>query len=360
MIDVAIEQQLGDFSLAARFAADAPILGIFGPSGSGKTSILNAIAGISSARGRIRVNDTVLLDSAEGINVPIHFRRIGYVFQDPLLFPHLDVAANLTYGRRLRSREEARIPTERVVDLLGLRPLLRRNPTSLSGGEKQRVAIGRALLSQPRIVLMDEPLAALDIPRKAEILDYVEHVRDELRIPIVYVSHSVAEVTRLCDEVAVLSQGRCVRVGALTDVMRELDVSRARDDETGTIVETHVKAHDEANDLSVLAFDGGELIVPRVNAVAGERVRARVRARDVSIAVQRPAHISVLNVLEAKVLGFDHAGPAMVDVTLLVGGARFVARITRRSKGELDIEEKDRVFALVKAVSFDEQSVGYA
>jgi molybdate transport system ATP-binding protein len=358
MIDVDIEQRLGDFALSVRFASDAPILGIFGASGSGKTSVLNAIAGISRPHGRIRVNDTLLRDSSRRIDVPIHRRRIGYVFQDALLFPHLDVAANLAYGRRLRSGDESMIATERVVDLLGLRGLMHRSPTSLSGGEKQRVAIGRALLSQPRIVLMDEPLASLDIPRKAEILDYIEHVRDALHIPIVYVSHAVAEIARLCDEVATLSGGKCVRVGPVNHVIRDLDSPTGHDD-VFTVIETRLKSHEEADHLSVLAFDGGELIVPRVNAMPGERVRARVRARDVSIALRPPTQISVLNVLEAKVIGFDHVAAGMTDVQLGVGHARLVARITRRSNSDLGIEKHHVVFALVTAVSFDEQSVGY-
>ena len=359
MIDVDIEQRLGDFALSVRFASDAPILGIFGASGSGKTSVLNAIAGISQPRGRIRVNDALLLDSSNGIQVPIHRRRIGYVFQDPLLFPHLDVAANLAYGRRLRSGDASMIATERVVDLLGLGGFMRRSPTSLSGGEKQRVAIGRALLSQPRIVLMDEPLASLDIRRKAEILDYIEHVRDALQIPIVYVSHAVAEIARLCDEVATLSEGQCVRVGPVSQVIRDLDPSPTAHDDVFTVIETRVKSHDDRDHLSVLAFDGGELIVPRVNAMPGERVRARLRARDVSLALRPPTQISVLNVLEAKVVGVDDVAAGMTDVQLGVGRARLVARITRRSRNELGINQDDVVFALVKAVSFDEQSVGY-
>ncbi|HVO88889.1 MAG TPA: molybdenum ABC transporter ATP-binding protein [Casimicrobiaceae bacterium] len=358
MIDIDIQQRLGDFRLSARFASDAPILGIFGPSGSGKTSVLNAIAGIATPQGRIRVNDTVLLDSSKRIDVPTHRRRIGYVFQDPLLFPHLNVESNLWYGRRLRTDADAFIEADRVIDLLGLRGFLHRRPALLSGGEKQRVAIGRALLAQPRIILMDEPLAALDIARKAEILDYIERLRDALRLPIVYVSHSVAEVTRLCDEVAILSHGTCMAVGPVGEVMHQLDVSSdARRYEAGAVVDTHLAQHDADHDLSVLAFDGGKLIVPRLAAVVGERVRARVRARDVAIALQAPSRISVLNVLGAKVVGISAVGASMVDVDLRVGHATLIARITRRSLDELQIRVGIDLFALVKAVSFDDAGV---
>ena len=189
MIDVDIAQRLGSFALDVKFAADAPIVGLFGPSGSGKTSVVNAIAGVAKPhRGTIRVNGEILFDSASGIDVAPEHRRVGYVFQDALLFPHLDVKANLTYGQRLRPPAQRVIDEQRVVDLLGIAPLLDRRPRTLSGGEKQRVAIGRALLAQPRILLMDEPLASLDAPRKAEILEYIERLRDELAIPIVYVT----------------------------------------------------------------------------------------------------------------------------------------------------------------------------
>jgi molybdate transport system ATP-binding protein len=214
MIDVDIAQRIGHFALDVKFSVDAPVLGLFGSSGSGKTSVVNAIAGVQRPdRGTIRVNGEVLFDSVKRIDVRPEHRRVGYVFQDALLFPHLDVSANLTYGQRLRARSQRIIDQHHVVELLGLAALLGRRPRTLSGGERQRVAIGRALLAQPRILLMDEPLASLDQPRKLEILDYIERLRDDLRIPIVYVSHSADEIRRLADAVVLLSQGRCVAVG---------------------------------------------------------------------------------------------------------------------------------------------------
>ena len=221
MIDVDIAQRVGSFALDVKFRVDAPVVGLFGPSGSGKTTIVNAIAGVSKPhRGTIRMNGEVLFDSGRGIDLRPEHRRVGYVFQDGLLFPHLDVKANLTYGQRLRPASERVIDEQHVVDLLGLAPLLGRRPRALSGGEKQRVAIGRALLAQPRILLMDEPLASLDASRKAEILDYIERLRDDLRIPIVYVSHSAAEVERLVDTVVLLAEGRCVAVGGVEQLMQ--------------------------------------------------------------------------------------------------------------------------------------------
>jgi molybdate transport system ATP-binding protein len=362
MIDVDIEQQLGTFHLAVKFAAEAPIVGLFGRSGSGKSSVVNAIAGITRPlRGYIRINDLFLFDAAKDVNLPPEERRVGYVFQDALLFPHMNVEANLLYGQRLHSPADRFIQEARVIDLLGLGALLRRKPKALSGGEKQRVAIGRALLAQPRILLMDEPLAALDKPRKTEILDYIERLRDELNIPIVYVSHSVTEITRLADTVVVLSEGKCLAVGDVDEVMGRLDLKPATGRyEAGAVLDTRVTAHDAEDQLTTLAFDGGELVVPHLDAAIGERVRARIRARDVSLSLRQPTEISILNVLAARVTAIDEETGPIVDLRLSVGDATLVARITRRSFEQLGIRAGQELYALVKAVSFDQRSVGYA
>ena len=362
MIDVDLEQQLGAFHLDVKFAAEAPILGLLGRSGAGKSSVINAIAGITRPmRGYIRINDLFLFDAANDIDLRPEERRTGYVFQDALLFPHMDVESNLLYGQRLRPPRDRFIDEARVVELLGLGTLLRRKPNTLSGGEKQRVAIGRALLAQPRILLMDEPLAALDMARKTEILDYIERLRDELSIPIVYVSHSVTEITRLADTVVVLSDGKCLAVGDVDEVMGRIDLKPATGRyEAGSVLDTRVAAHDAEDQLTTLVFDGGELIVPHLDASIGERVRARIRARDVSLSIRRPTEISILNALPAHVTAIDDETGPIVDLQLAVGGAILVARITRRSFRQLGIHEGQELYALVKAVSFDQRSVGYA
>ena len=362
MIDVDIEQRLGAFHLDVSFSVEAPILGLFGRSGSGKTSVINAIAGIvRPERGSIRINDAVLYDAQRRIDLPPEARRVGYVFQDALLFPHMDVESNLTYGQRLHKPADRFIDEARVVELLGLGDLKHRKPRTLSGGERQRVAIGRALLAQPRILLMDEPLASLDAPRKTEILDYIERLRDELAIPIVYVSHSVAEMTRLADTVVVLAEGKCLAVGAVDEVIGRLGLEPALDhDDAGSVLDTHVAAHDPEDRLTTLAFDGGELMVPHLDAAVGDRVRATVRARDVSLALERPANVSILNVLAAMVVAIDEEAGPLVEVRLAVGAATLVARITRRSSRQLGIRPGQQLYALVKAVSFDRRSVGYA
>jgi len=360
MIEVDIERRLGAFHLDVRFEVEAPIVGLFGRSGSGKTSVVNAIAGIlRPSRGTIRVNDVCLFDSAKGVDVAPEKRRVGYVFQDALLFPHMDVEANLTYGQRLRAAGERVIEETHVVDLLGLRPLLRRRPQGLSGGEKQRVAIGRALLAQPRILLMDEPLASLDGARKTEILAYIELLRDDLGIPIVYVTHSVTEITRLADRIVVLADGKCTAVGGINDVMDRLGSEGAAERfETASVVETSVAAHDAPDGLTTLAFVGGALVVPRIDTAVGERVRVRILARDVALSIDRPTGISVLNVLPARVDAIGELGDPTVDVRLAVGGATLVARITRRSLQQLGIARGQELHALVKAVSLDPRGGG--
>ena len=225
MLSVDAEKKLGDFSLAARFQAEGGVTALFGPSGAGKTSVVNMIAGlVTPDRGRIVLDDTVLFDSAAGINLPAHRRRIGYVFQEGRLFPHMTVARNLEYGRRMNGLAVDAAETDRVIDLLDIRALMDRRPGKLSGGERQRVAVGRALLMRPRLLLLDEPLASLDARRKAEILPYLERLRDEAQVPMVYVSHNAAEIRRIASAIVWLEEGRvkAVRGIEFLDAMRAI------------------------------------------------------------------------------------------------------------------------------------------
>ena len=360
-VDVAIER--GRFAIAARIASDAPIVALFGRSGAGKSSLVEAIAGLVRPRsGRIAVAGRTLFDSARGIDLPPEERRVGYVFQDALLFPHMAVRANLAYGERLTPARERFVDARRVVALLGLERLLERLPATLSGGERQRVAIGRALMASPRVLLMDEPLASLDAPRKAEILQYVELLRDELRLPIVYVSHAIEEVTRLADHLVVMADGHVVAQGPVAEVLgRDEMVPLAGRFETGAVFDTRVASHDEAFGLTRLAFPGGELVVANVDALVGEPVRARIRARDVALALEPPPRASFQNVLPAVVHAVGRDFGAIVDVTVtLPGGERLVARVTRESVVRLGIAPGLALFALVKAIAIDRKSVGFA
>ena len=362
MIEVDIRVRRGSFAAEAAFAADAPIVSLFGRSGAGKSTLVNAIAGtVRPERGRIAVGGRTLFDSRSGVDLPPEARRVGYVFQDALLFPHMTVAANLAYGERLTPPQDRFVDHARVVALLDLGRLLDRRPGSLSGGERQRVAIGRALLASPRVLLMDEPLASLDAPRKAEILAYIELLRDELALPIVYVSHALEEVTRLADAMVLVADGRVVAQGSVADVLArpEMQAHTGRF-EAGAVIETRVARHDEGYGLTLLAFEGGELVVPNVDALPGEPVRARIRARDVSIALSRPEGISIQNVFPAQVASLSGEFGAIVDVWLRVGATPFVARITRKAAQELALAPGARVHVLVKAVSIDRRSVGFA
>ncbi len=354
-------------TVEVKFETDARVLGLFGRSGSGKTTIVNVIAGIVSAdRGAASIDGRALFDTRRGIWVPTNERGVGYVFQDALLFPHLTVQKNLTYGAK---RERAvsssnmtngKVSFDAVVDLLGVRPLLDRMPNTLSGGEKQRVAIGRALLSNPRLLLMDEPLASLDQDRRAEILKLIERVRDEFATRIVYVSHSIAEISRLADEVALMNEGKLIAIGETAEIFNRHDLRPYTGRyEGGTLIEAEVTTLDRNYFLSTLRFDGGEFIAPGIDLPLGTQVRVRVRARDVSLAVKRPDGLSIRNVLEGTVASIDHQQGAIVEVHVTVGRRDLLARISRQACDEMKLSVGCAVFLLIKAIAFDKRSVGF-
>jgi molybdate transport system ATP-binding protein len=357
MLRIEVEGAAGSLRLNVAFRSDARVTALFGRSGSGKTTLVNMIAGLRRPdRGRIEVDGSVLFDSAERIDHPPWRRRIGYVFQEGRLFPHFSVRSNLLYGSHLVPPPERRIGFDAIVTLLGLADLLERRPAHLSGGEKQRVAIGRALLSNPKLLLLDEPLAGLDGHRKDEILRYIELMRDEVGVPVVYVSHSVEEVLRLADDVVVLADGTVSAFGGVEEVMGRPELHSATGlFEGGSVIDAKVVAQDVDYDLATLAFDGGELTVTNLDALLGEPVRLRVRARDVSIALEAPRAVSIQNVLRATIssLGPPHSG--IVTVTMSVGNVRLRARVTQRAVDQLGLESGKRVYALVKAVSLDRE-----
>lgn len=361
MLEVAIEKRLGGFSLNADFECEtAGIVALFGRSGAGKTSLVNALAGLMRPdQGRIALNGSPLFDSTRGIDLPPERRRLGYVFQEGRLFPHFSVRGNLSYGLKRVPAAERRIEFDQIVELLGLEQLLARRPRDLSGGEKQRIALGRALLANPRLLLMDEPLAALDQQRKDEVLPFIERLRDELRIPIVYVSHSMPEIVRLADTMVLMSEGRIEAVGPVDELTSRLDLRPLTGRyEAGAVLEVRVRGQDEANGLTALSFAGGQLWVPRLDLPAGTALRLRVRARDVALALQRPKGISILNVFECVVRDIGTEGGPQVDLRLDANGAALWARITKRSLVDLELRPGARVFAMVKAVAIDRYSLG--
>jgi molybdate transport system ATP-binding protein len=361
MLEMDVAADFGGFALEAKLSCETTgIIAFFGRSGAGKTSLVNMLAGlVRPARGRISVNGNVLFDSARGIDLPPESRRLGYVFQEGRLFPHMSVRKNLSYGYRRARAARPRIEFDRVVELLGLEELLDRRPGSLSGGEKQRVALGRALLANPRLLLMDEPLAALDQPRKEEVLPFIELLRDTLDIPIVYVSHSMAEIVRLADTLVLMSNGRVEAVGGVEDLTSRLDLRPLTGRyEAGAVVRAQVERHDEAFDLTELRFAGGILRVPRIEAAIGAEIRLRIRARDVALARERPQGLSILNILPCRVEAIGAEEGPQVDLRLDAGGAALWARITRHSVTELALVPGTPVFALIKAVAIDRTSLG--
>ena len=330
---------------------------LYGASGSGKTTLLRCIAGLERApAGRLFVNGEVWQD--EGCWVPPHKRPLGYVFQEASLFPHLTVIDNLLYGMR-RVHDAPRVSLRQAIELLGIGHLLGRKPDRLSGGERQRAAIARALAVSPRLLLMDEPLASLDEPRKLEIMPYLEALRDEARIPIVYVSHSVAEVARLSDTLVILEAGRVRACGPTVELMQRLDlVPAAGTGEAGALIEARVEAHDDAYGLTTLVSRGGTWRVPRLEAAAGKTVRMQIKARDVMIALERPGAMSALNVIEAVVAEIGPMDAPGVEIRLDAKGEALVARLTRYSAERLALRVGTPVFAVVKSVSFGRESLG--
>jgi molybdate transport system ATP-binding protein len=358
-LDVDIRHRLGSFLLDARFTTGGGLVALFGRSGAGKSTIINIIAGlIRPDHGRVVIGEEVLSDTARGILVPRHLRRIGYVFQEGRLFPHLTVRQNLLYGRWFTPPAERRDELDRVVDLLGIATLLERRPGRLSGGEKQRVAIGRALLASPRLLLMDEPLASLDEARKAEILPYIERLRDQSRVPIIYVSHSIAEVTRLASSIVLLSDGKVAAAGPTSKIMHRLDLfpltGRA---EAGAVIKATVERHDETFGLTELRSRAGLWKLPRLDALVGAHLRLRVRARDVMVSKSQPTDLSALNIMPGVVAAVGAGEGPVVEICLDCNGEALIAQLTRYSVDRLALVPGAQVYALVKSVALDRRSL---
>lgn len=360
MLSLRIAHAFGGFRLDAGFDAPSGVTALFGRSGSGKTSVINAVAGLLKPdSGFIQVGDRVLLDTARGVSVPVYRRRLGYVFQEGRLFPHLSVRQNLDYGRRLlNSPPDGQF--EQVVETLGLERLLERRPGALSGGEKQRVAIGRALLSDPQLLLLDEPLAALDEERKAEILPYLERLSAGTAIPMLYVSHSMAEVARLANTLVLIENGRVVRAGPVEEMLSDpenvplLGVRTA-----GATVHATVAAQDD-DGLTRLEAAGGTLWLPRIAAAIGTRLTVRILAQDVILSRSRPEGLSALNILPVTVTGVRMGdGPGAI-VQVQAGDDMLLARITKRSARTLELETGVDCFAIVKTVAVAQAEVGGA
>jgi molybdate transport system ATP-binding protein len=348
---------LGKFALDAGFTAPAKgVTALFGPSGCGKTTVLRCIAGLLRINGVCEIDGEVWQDE-NGAFLPTHKRPLGYVFQEASLFQHLSVRRNLLFGAPRHDSEAAKggIVFDEVTDLLGITRLLDRSPRNLSGGERQRVAIGRALLSQPKLLLMDEPLSALDRATKNEILPFLERLRDHLNLPVVYITHDIAEVERLADQMVLIERGHVIGAGPLDELQSDPSLPLAAARDAAVSFEGVVQASDEAYGLVALKIRGCVLMAPAPPAPVGERRRIRVIASDVSLTREPPAPSSILNILPARIVSMKPLDTNEVVVVVALGsdgsGARLLSRVMRKSWVELGFAEGMKVYAQVKAVA---------
>jgi len=326
------------------------ITALSGPSGCGKTTLLRAMAGLESdPDGFCQVGEQVWQDGRHCL--PPHRRPLGYVFQEASLFPHLTVQRNLEYGFKRVPHGQRRVQPDEAVELLGIGQLLKRRPDGLSGGERQRVAIARALLTSPSLLLMDEPLAALDRASKREILPYLERLHAELAMPVLYVSHAADEVARLADHLVLMEFGRIKANGPIADVLTRLEVARDQGSEAEAVIQARVAEHDDAFHLTYLDFPGGQFCVARNRLDMGSPARLRVLARDVSLTLEKQSGTSILNIFPATVVELAEDGPAQMLVKLDLGGVPMLSRITRTSASVLALEPGKPLFAQVKAVA---------
>jgi len=358
-INIDIQRRKGNFSFSAKIQTNAGLIALFGRSGSGKTSLINMIAGLDTPdEGIIIIDEQVLFDSKSKINIAPEQRKIGYIFQDGRLFPHLNVRSNLLYARRFLSVALNPQKLEAIINLLGLEHLLDRRPTTLSGGEQQRVAIGRALLAEPQLLLMDEPLASLDSARKAEVLPFIENLRDQLKTPILYVSHAIDEVIRLADTMVLLDRGNTIAQGEVEYLMSRLDLrSLTGRYEAGAILSVKIAAHDTKYGLTELSFMGQKLLIPHINFPIDTHLRMRIWAKDVSLSNLKPTQTSILNVFEAKIMEIEPDGVSQCEILLDIGSP-LIARITQKSVVDLNLKIGSKVFAQVKAAAIDRRTLG--
>ena len=350
---VDITRKQGDFLVNTNFSgAESGVTALYGPSGAGKTSVINMVAGlITPDRGHISVKDLCLFDSKKNINLPAAQRRIGYVFQDGRLFPHLSVQGNLLYGLRLTPESRRFVSLDSVVDLLGIGHLMDRRPSKLSGGEKQRAAIGRALLTSPAMLLMDEPLASLDPQRKSEVLPFIMRLSREYKIPILYVSHLIDEILNLADHLVMMDMGGVVASGDPEDLLSRPDLQdHITKDEHGVVISAAVDEPMDRTGLTRLRFGDQFLIVPPVAVPKGTTLRVRIAARHVGLAIKRPEGTSFQNIFEGRVKKIiDKDGP-FVDIHVDIGHL-LLARLSRQSCINLNIKKGQQVFAMIKTVA---------
>jgi molybdate transport system ATP-binding protein len=355
MLRLSVVKRWEGFKLRAQLEAPTPgVVALFGRSGCGKTTLINIISGLLQPdEGRVELDGVTLTDTRERIRVPVERRRIGYVFQDARLFPHLGVLTNLRYGMRRAPKENRFIRLDEVIALLGLEPLLGRRPYRLSGGERQRVALGRALLAQPRLLLLDEPMAALDAARREEVLPYLETLRDRLSIPMVFVSHQLDEVLRLATHVALMESGEIVASGTLSDISLRPELRAIVGPEAvGSVLDGVVTRVDTTDGMADVQIGRGTLHISVPGTRVGARMRIQLLARDIILATEPPRGLSVRNAVEGIIAELsDDVGQAVLIKVDIGAGAAVLSRVTRNATRALGLRAGMTVWVLVKAVS---------
>ena len=360
MLKVALKHVFPSLSIDIQFEVEKNcITALFGKSGSGKTSILNIISGlVKPDYGYIEIDNNITLDTKNNIFIPPHKRNIGYIFQDSRLFPHLNVLSNLKYGMNSINTKHPIIQLDKVINTLELENLLKRKPSKLSGGEKQRVAIARSLLTCPRVLLMDEPLASIDSQMRAEILPFIEGLQNEFKITVLYVSHSIEEVIRLADKMILISEGEKEAQGSVEQIMSRLDLYplTGRFD-AGAVISAKVEGFDKQFELLSLSFEGGTLLVNASNLPIGKHVRTHIRARDVSLSLKSPSKNSILNIFKGNIIEINSNSGPQLEIKVDIG-VPIIARITRKSFEEMHLSIGTTVYAMIKAVAINRRNIG--
>lgn len=355
MLDIKLSKQLGDVIIDVEFATDTEgVIAIFGESGAGKTSIINMVSGlIKPDKGYIKYNNKVLFDSDNKINTPVHKRFIGYVFQESRLFPNISVRKNLLYGRKRIGDNSFHCDFDEVCSLLGISHLLDRYPSNLSGGEKQRVAIGRALLSNPEILLMDEPLASLDIDRRFELLEYINIIQRRYNIPILYVSHSIDEILRLADVAVYMNQGKLVHFGDTVEVLNSVRKNISKSHEMTTIFEGYVKNYNKDTKNCIIEFCAGSIQINLDTAEVNQRVRFSINVNEVVLSIDKPNLISIRNIYKGRVIKFveDELGFYNIEINI---GCSIMSRISSSAFLELGIDIDKELYVMIKSAVISE------
>ena len=351
IVEISLSRSTG-FDLQASFSLrDNGVTVLFGPSGCGKTSVLRAVAGLEKAKGRVVIGGEVWQDDASGVFMPTHRRSLGYIFQESSLFPHLSVEENLKFGFKKQTMQASLRRMNEAVELLGIGSLLGRREHELSGGEKQRVAIARSIAMNPNVLLMDEPLSALDWVRKKEILPWLERLKDELSIPIVYVTHSLSEMSRLADDIILMEAGRVKYAGPFNEAISSLDKPFKIGDEVCSILVGRVVEKNQVWSSMIVESDGIPFELPDTGELCGAQVRIKIRARDVSLSIEEPSRTSIRNHFRAVVEDMDAAQGAHQLVKLRAGGSVVLASLMKRSIHELGITKGAAVWAQIKSVA---------